>query len=103
MAGKPVDVADAWIAATAALLDARRVTHNRRHFENIEDLELISVLTGSSSRLSASLSFSPAPNECWHCYPLLPSVIESHLVLRGVSPLIAREEFSLWGLRRASI
>jgi len=43
VAGNPVDVADAWIAATAMLLDAALVTHNRRHFENIEDLELISV------------------------------------------------------------
>ena len=43
VAGNPVDVADAWIAATAVHLDAPLVSHNRRHFENIEGLELISV------------------------------------------------------------
>ena len=43
LAGKPVDVADAWIAATAMYLDVPLVTHNRRHFENIEGVELISV------------------------------------------------------------
>ena len=35
LAGTPVDVADAWIAATAMHLDAPLVSHNRRHFENI--------------------------------------------------------------------
>lgn len=43
VAANPVDVADARIAATAVLLDARLVTHNRRHFENIEDLELVAI------------------------------------------------------------
>ena len=42
VAGRPVDVADAWIAATALYLDIPLVTHNRRHFDHIEGLELVS-------------------------------------------------------------
>ena len=42
LAGSPVDVADAWIAATAVYLDVPLVTHNRRHFDKIEGLELLS-------------------------------------------------------------
>ena len=40
--GSPVDVADAWIAATAVYLDVPLVTHNRRHFDHIEGLRLVS-------------------------------------------------------------
>ena len=43
LAGNPVDVADAWVTATAVHLDAPLVSHNRRPFENIEGLVLISV------------------------------------------------------------
>lgn len=40
--GRPVGVADAWIAATALLHDMPLVTHNREHFSNIEGLKVIS-------------------------------------------------------------
>jgi predicted nucleic acid-binding protein len=33
---------DAWIAATALVFDIPLVTHNRRHFDFIENLTLIS-------------------------------------------------------------
>lgn len=40
--GRPVGVADAWIAATALLHDMPLVTHNRGHFSGIERLKIIS-------------------------------------------------------------
>lgn len=40
--GKPIDAADAWIAATALLLNVPLVTHNRTHFEGVEGLTVIS-------------------------------------------------------------
>jgi len=40
--GKPIDSADAWIAATALLYDVPLVTHNRVHFSGVEGLALIS-------------------------------------------------------------
>lgn len=40
--GRPVGVADAWIAATALLHDTPLVTHNREHFSEIEDLRVMS-------------------------------------------------------------
>ncbi len=40
--GRPVGVADAWIAATALLHDMPLVTHNREHFSGIEGLEIMS-------------------------------------------------------------
>ncbi|MGH3090332.1 MAG: type II toxin-antitoxin system VapC family toxin [Rubrobacteraceae bacterium] len=40
--GRPVGVADAWIAATALLHEMPLVTHNREHFSDIEGLEVIS-------------------------------------------------------------
>jgi predicted nucleic acid-binding protein len=40
--GNPIDVADAWIASVALLFDIPLVTHNRRHFENVENLMVIS-------------------------------------------------------------
>ena len=39
--GRPVRVADAWIAATALLLDLPLVTDNRRAFEAIPGLRII--------------------------------------------------------------
>ncbi len=40
--GRPIQVADAWIAATALLHGIPLVTHNRRHFEVLEpELSLI--------------------------------------------------------------
>ena len=39
--GKPIDHPDAWIAATAIYLDVPLVSHNSKHFENIERLDLI--------------------------------------------------------------
>lgn len=39
--GRPVGVADAWIAATALLHGMPLVTHNREHFMEIEGLEVI--------------------------------------------------------------
>jgi predicted nucleic acid-binding protein len=39
--GRPVAPADAWIAATALLLDVPLVTHNGNHYEGIEGLRVI--------------------------------------------------------------
>ena len=40
--GKPIDTADAWVAATALLLNVPLITHNRTHFEGVEGLTIIS-------------------------------------------------------------
>lgn len=42
LAGRPISTADAWIAATAVELRVPLMTHNRRDFEGIADLEIIS-------------------------------------------------------------
>ncbi len=39
--GRPIDVADAWIAATALQFALPLLTRNARDFEFIDDLELI--------------------------------------------------------------
>ena len=40
--GNPIEVDDAWIAATALLYDIPLVTNNRGHFEGIADLRVLS-------------------------------------------------------------
>lgn len=40
--GNPIDTADAWVAAVALYFDIPLVTNNRRHFENVKDLKIIS-------------------------------------------------------------
>ena len=40
--GNPIDTADAWVASVALMFDIPLVTHNRRHFENVKDLQIIS-------------------------------------------------------------
>jgi tRNA(fMet)-specific endonuclease VapC len=40
--GKPISTADAWVAAVALMFDIPLVTHNRRHFENIRGLQIVS-------------------------------------------------------------
>ncbi len=40
--GMPMDWGDCWIAASALRHRMPLVTHNRRHFENVDGLELIS-------------------------------------------------------------
>lgn len=40
--GNPIDTADAWVAAVALLFDIPLITHNRRHFENVKNLKVIS-------------------------------------------------------------
>ena len=40
--GRPVGVADAWIAATALLHEMPLATHNREHFSSIEGLKVVS-------------------------------------------------------------
>jgi predicted nucleic acid-binding protein len=40
--GNPIDTADAWVAAVALLFDIPLVTNNRRHFENVGNLKIIS-------------------------------------------------------------
>lgn len=42
MKGKPMEVGDAWIAATAVRHGLPLVTHNRRHFDGIAGLRVIS-------------------------------------------------------------
>jgi tRNA(fMet)-specific endonuclease VapC len=41
-AGRHIDSKDAWIAATALVLKLPLVTHNRKHFEKITNLHIIS-------------------------------------------------------------
>jgi predicted nucleic acid-binding protein len=41
-AGRRMECADAWIAATAALYGAPLVTHNRSHYLGVDGLKLIS-------------------------------------------------------------
>ncbi|HEY6332640.1 MAG TPA: hypothetical protein VI756_25175 [Blastocatellia bacterium] len=41
--GHPIDVADAWIGATALAFGLPLVTHNRPDFQYIEGLTIISV------------------------------------------------------------
>ena len=45
LSGRPIAAADAWIAATALLLDVPLVTHNGRHYSGIADLTIISEST----------------------------------------------------------
>jgi predicted nucleic acid-binding protein len=40
--GRPIDTADAWVAAPAWLLGIPLVTHNARHFADIAGLQVIS-------------------------------------------------------------
>lgn len=40
--GRPISVADAWGAACALRFDAPLVTHNRKDFEAVPDLRIIS-------------------------------------------------------------
>lgn len=40
--GRPVGVADAWIAATAMLHETLLGTHNREHFSSIDGLRIVS-------------------------------------------------------------
>lgn len=40
--GRPIGVADAWIAATALLNRIPLVTHNREHFAQVEGLDVVS-------------------------------------------------------------
>ena len=43
--GRPVATADAWVAATALLLDVPLVTHNESHFSSVPGLTVISEKT----------------------------------------------------------
>jgi len=40
--GRPIGTADAWVAAATLMFDVPLVTHNRKHFENVESLKIIS-------------------------------------------------------------
>jgi tRNA(fMet)-specific endonuclease VapC len=40
--GNPIDTIGAWVAAVALLFDIPLVTNNRRHFENVGNLKIIS-------------------------------------------------------------
>jgi tRNA(fMet)-specific endonuclease VapC len=40
--GRPITVGDSWIAATALAYDAPLVTHNRKDFENVPRLTVVS-------------------------------------------------------------
>ena len=40
--GRPIETADAWVASVALKFDIPLVTHNRRHFENVKGLQIIS-------------------------------------------------------------
>lgn len=40
--GNPIDTADAWVASVALYFDVPLVTNNRRHFQNVKNLKIIS-------------------------------------------------------------
>jgi predicted nucleic acid-binding protein len=40
--GRPIDSADAWIAATAMLHNVPLVTHNKKHYAGVDGLTIIS-------------------------------------------------------------
>lgn len=40
--GNPIETADAWVASVALLFDISLVTHNRKHFQHIANLKIIS-------------------------------------------------------------
>lgn len=40
--GTPIDIGDAWIAATALLHDFPLITHNRKDFERVSGLKVVS-------------------------------------------------------------
>lgn len=40
--GNPIDIADAWVASVALYFDIPLVTNNRRHFQNVKNLKIIS-------------------------------------------------------------
>jgi predicted nucleic acid-binding protein len=40
--GRPIETADAWIAATALLHGVALVTHNRSHYSGVDGLQVIS-------------------------------------------------------------
>ena len=40
--GRPMEPGDAWVAAAALRHDLPLVTHNRRHFEHVPDLRIVS-------------------------------------------------------------
>lgn len=40
--GRPIDSADAWIAATALLHNVPLVTHNKKHYTGVDGLTIIS-------------------------------------------------------------
>lgn len=42
-AGRPLSPQEAWIAATALVLDAPVATNNRRHFEHVQKLRLLTL------------------------------------------------------------
>jgi tRNA(fMet)-specific endonuclease VapC len=42
--GRPIDTADAWVAATALLHNVPVVTHNRKHFAGVDGLTIISTI-----------------------------------------------------------
>lgn len=42
--GNPIETADAWVASVALLFDVPLVTNNRRHFENVKGLQIISEI-----------------------------------------------------------
>ena len=48
-AGQSITPNDAWIAACALRHGVPLVTHNAKHFQNIEDLEIITEWSESSS------------------------------------------------------
>jgi len=41
--GRPIGSADAWIAATALILSAPLVTHNRKDYDHLEKLQIVSA------------------------------------------------------------
>jgi len=40
--GRPIETADAWIAAVAVVHNIPLITHNRSHFEGVDGLKVIS-------------------------------------------------------------
>ncbi len=50
--GRPIQTADAWIAATAIMLDVPLVSNNRDDFTGVEDLRLLTAPQASSESIT---------------------------------------------------
>jgi predicted nucleic acid-binding protein len=60
-AGRPIDIADAWIAATALELNVPLVTHNPNDFVGVAGLQVLTVAPIANAKLAVSKSAASKP------------------------------------------